>query len=207
MSALARARAPETGVVGAAELERAAADRLLPVCAEMAGLFPRGGMRRGSTVAVRGSTAVLLKLLAAATANGSWAAVVGMSGLGLLAASELGVAVERLAVVAQAGGEPVAVVAALLDGMDLVVVNQGEARQRPLLPESQTRRLAARARSRGAVLIVRGRWPSADLELECARSRWTGLGSGHGYLRSRSLLVRAHGRGAAARPVSAEVTL
>jgi hypothetical protein len=178
-------------------------ERLLPVDEALAPLLPWGGLRRGSTVAVRGSTAVLVKLLAAATTTGSWAAVVGMPGLGVLAAAELGVAIERLALVARPGADAGGVIAALLDGMDLVVLD-GSVSITPAL----ARRLSARARSRGAVLLVReGAWPGPDVELRCDEVRWSGLGDGHGYLRSRRLVVATRGRGAAARPMRAEVEL
>ncbi|HEX4703670.1 MAG TPA: hypothetical protein VH352_16190, partial [Pseudonocardiaceae bacterium] len=99
-------------------VEAARARQILPVRAELADLLPLHGLRRGSTVVVRGSTTVLLALLAEATAAGSWAAVVGMPDLGLLAAAELGVAMPRLAVVPKPGANFGDVVAALLDGVD-----------------------------------------------------------------------------------------
>ncbi len=74
-----------------------------PVAAPLAPLLPGGGLRRGSVVAVHGSTALLLALLAAATAQGVWAAVVGVGDLGVLAAAEAGVAVQRLALVPAPG--------------------------------------------------------------------------------------------------------
>jgi hypothetical protein len=40
-------------------------------CADLAARLPAGGLRRGTTIAVDGSTAVLLALLATATARGS----------------------------------------------------------------------------------------------------------------------------------------
>ncbi|HYZ09141.1 MAG TPA: hypothetical protein VE709_11300, partial [Pseudonocardiaceae bacterium] len=79
--------------------------RPYPVHAPLAPLLPGGGLRRGSVVAVRGSTALLLALLAAATTQGAWAAVVGIGDLGVLAAAEAGVAVQRLVLV-PAPGEP-----------------------------------------------------------------------------------------------------
>ncbi|SHG51457.1 hypothetical protein [Streptoalloteichus hindustanus] len=187
------------GVVTASGVAVASGDRLtrrvLPVRAELAAVLPWGGLRRGSTVAVRGSTSLLLATLAEATAAGSWAAVVGMPGLGALAAAEAGAATNRLALVPRPGDELVAVVAALLDGIDLVVVAEPER-----ISPATTKRLSARARQRGAVLMPLGPWPAADLELSCADGRWSGLGAGHGYLREREILVRVSGRGGAARP-------
>jgi hypothetical protein len=175
--------------------------RMLPVHPDLSGLFPWGGLRRGSTVSVHGSTSLLLALLAEATAGDSWAGVVGMPDLGVLAAAELGVAVDRLALVRHPGAELPAVVAALLDGMDLVVTPRAK------LTDAQVRRLSARARHRGAVLLTVGAWPGADLELHCASARWDGLEAGAGYLACREVTVRARGRGAAARPVRATLQL
>ena len=190
------------GVSAANELTQAstgAVGKALPVLEGLAGLLPWGGLRRGSTVVVRGSTTLLLALLAAATAEGSWAAIVGMPDLGLVAASELGVVVHRLALVPAPGSELVPVTAALLDGLDLVAVAKQP-------PAAEARRLSARARHRGSVLIPVGGWPGADLELD-GSGRWSGLGDGHGRLRTRELVVRSRGRGAAARGNQVRLTL
>lgn len=197
MPALGAMSLAASGAVGVASDLASSADdraRTLPVCAELAGLFPAGGLRRGGTVAVRGATSLLFSLLAEATATGSWAAIVGMPDLGLCAAAELGVAVERLALVRYPGANLPSVVAALLDGMDLVVVAPAG------LSDSHARRLSARARHRGAVLVASGPWPGADLELTVRAARWDGLGDGCGYLSARESHLRARGRGAAARP-------
>ncbi|WIY03653.1 hypothetical protein QRX60_07305 [Amycolatopsis mongoliensis] len=186
----------------AAQAERArATGKVLPVVPALAGLLPSTGLRRGSTVAVHGGTSLLLALLAEATAAGSWAAVVGMPSLGLAAAAEYGVDLGRLALVPRPGAELPAVVAALLDGVDLVVVHA------ETVQAAVARRLSARARHRGAVLLASGAWPGADVELSCRFSEWSGLADGYGHLRERRVQVRVHGRGAAARPVSASLTL
>lgn len=173
-----------------------ATGKSLPVLPELAAVLPFGGLRRGSTVSVRGSTSLLLALLAEATARGSWAAVIGMPDLGVVAASELGVEVSRLALVPTPGMDLVPVAAALLDGVDLVVLGCG-------VPDAlAARRLSARARHRGAVLIAVGSWPGADVELHCRPGGWRGLGDvGPGYLAEREVTVRGSGRGTAARPV------
>lgn len=183
--------------LGAVSADRAG---VLPVHDELAELLPGGGLRRGSTVTVRGSLSLLFALLAEATATGSWAAVVGLPNLGVLAAAEYGVAVDRLALVPRPGSRPAPVIAALLDGMDLVVVAAE-------LGDAQARRLSARARHRGAVLLPLVSWPAPDLELAGAPGAWTGLGEGHGHLRHRPAQVHARGRGAAARPLRATLLL
>lgn len=186
----------------AAQAERArVTGRVLPVAPALAGLLPAAGLRRGSTVAVHGGTSLLLTLLAEATAAGSWAAVVGMPSLGLAAAAEYGVDLSRVALVPRPGVELPAVVAALLDGVDLVVVHS------ETVQPAVARRLSARARHRGAVLLAFGAWPAADVELSCRFSAWRGLEGGYGHLREREVTVRARGRGAAARPVKASLAL
>jgi hypothetical protein len=170
-----------------------APDRMLPVIGELRPLLPGGGLRRGSTIAAAGATSLVFGLLGAASAAGSWAAVVGMPSLGLLAAAEAGVALDRLALVPYPGPDWSTVAAALLDGFDLVVA----APPGPVAT-SVASRLAARARQRGSVLIGYGPWPGAELVLEATRSRWNELTDGLGRLRGREMTMVVRGRGAAA---------
>ena len=171
-----------------------AAERLLPVPPALAPLLPGRGLRRGSTVAVGRSAALALALVAGASAAGSWVAAVGLPDLGVVAAAEAGIALERLALVPAPGaGAWATVVAALLDAVDVVLVRPPAG-----LPAAQARRLGARARERGAVLVPLGTWAApADLRLAVTASRWEGLGQGAGRLGARRVEVAAGGRGAA----------
>ncbi|CAN5868840.1 MAG: hypothetical protein H0V93_17045 [Euzebyales bacterium] len=173
---------------------------LLPVPPPLEGLLPWGGLRRGSTV-VAEAPSLALALVARSSAAGSWCAAVGLSSLGLAAAAEAGVALERLAVVAHPGPDWLAVTAALLDAFAVVVVRPPE-RVRP----ADGRRLVARAKQRRSVLLPLGApaaWEGAEVRLAVTASRWEGLGQGDGHLRARLVEVRAEGRGAAARPRTA----
>ena len=168
----------------------------LPVAAPLAGLLPGGGLRRGSTVAVHGSSALLLALLAEASRSGSWCALVGLPGIGVAAAADAGLDLSRTALVPRPGPRPATVVAALVDGVDVVVLG-GAAAWRA----GDRQRLAARVRQRGAVLVpvvgAPGAWPGADAELHAAGGTWSGLlGDGAGRLRARRvhLLCAARGR-------------
>src|SRR4029453_14259220 len=69
-------------------------ERLLPVVPVLQPLLPGHGLRRGTTVAVAGSAALALALVAGASAAGSWVAAVGLPDLGIVAAAEAGVALE-----------------------------------------------------------------------------------------------------------------
>jgi hypothetical protein len=190
--------------------EPGADGRVLPVGGPLATLLPGDGLRRGTTVAVTGTagaTSLVLALLAEASAGGAWAGVIGRPDLGLVAAAEAGVALERLALVPYPGADLVAVTAALLDGLDLVVV-AGR-----VLHGSDRARLAARARQRGAVLLPLGPWPGADVELTCEQGRWQGVGADNGgsgdlgRLRTRRVCVRLRGRGVAPAGRSARLLL
>jgi hypothetical protein len=154
-----------------------------------------GGMLDSSAAVAGGGTSLLLALLSAASRAGSWCAVVGIPALGSLAAAESGIALDRLALVPYPGPEWPTVVAALIDGVDVVVV----AVPGPVAPTIASR-LVARARQRGCVLMPVGSWAGADVSLQVTRGAWEGLGAGQGRLRRREVTVTARGRGAAARP-------
>ncbi|MEU4316090.1 hypothetical protein [Nocardia sp. NPDC024068] len=182
---------------------------ILPVPPALAPLLPDHGLVKGTVVAYTGAGSLLAGLLAAVTGPGGHAAAVGLPRLGLLAAAEMGARLDRLAVVADAGHDPAEVAAVLLDGMELVVLGLGGA----AVPPSRARVLAARARGKGATLLVTdGSWPAPDLRLESRVAGYTGLGTGSGRIRSISLDIEVRtGTGApsrgrlAARPLGGRV--
>lgn len=187
-----------------------AGERILPVDAPLLPLLAEGGLRRGCTVAVRGaaSTSLALALLPAASQAGSWAAVLGLPHLGLVAAAQSGVDLDRLVLVPSPGDQWPVAAAALLESADVLIVGV-PSRVRP----ADARRLGARARERGAVLVLAAgegpvAWPEpADLCLAVDDARWEGLGAGHGHLRARRAEVTATGRRGASRPRHARLWL
>jgi len=197
------ARARLEAVGRAAQPITLARDRSIPVPGALGGLLPGGVLQRGTTLTVAGpvgtgATSLALELAAAATTTGEWAAALDLHGtLGGEAAAEVGVALERFAVVRHVPpARWAAVVAALLEGVTLVLaevprhVSAGDAR-----------RLVSRARERGSVLVAfeRGaRWPAdSALRLLATGGTWPGLGSGGGLLEAREQLARVEGQGAA----------
>ena len=179
-----------------------AEDLTLPLAPALEPLFPEGRLRRGTTVeigrgAALGATSLALALLRGPCAEGSWCAVVGIPGLGLVAAAQLGADLGHVAVVPFPGTKWPVVTAALLEGLDIVVLRPpGGAVGQPA-----ARKLEARARERGAVLVViGGGWPGAvDIRLAVVAARWRGIEDGHGHLWGREVEVAASGRGAASR--------
>jgi hypothetical protein len=213
-----------------------ARDRRLPVLPALDGVLPASGLRRGTTAAVvaapgvTGATSLALALASGASQAGSWVAAVGLGSLGLVAAAEMGVAFQRLVLVADPGRDRdgwASVIAALVDGFDVVLVAA-----RPLRP-ADARRLVARVRERGAVLVavggglpggggarrrgvggggwVAGGGPGPALCRPGLRggrgSRGGGRGVGWAHLRGRRVMVEAGGRGEAARGRRAELWL
>lgn len=184
----------------------------LPVLPALESLLPGAGLRRGTTIGVAadagsgGATSLAIALAVAASGAGSWIAAVGLPSLGLVAADELGIALERLVLVAaperDAWGT---VVAALVDGFDLLVVAPG----RSGVKQGDARRLVARARERGTVLVALGTgWPLApDVTLRVGSAHWEGIDDGHGYLQARRVVVTRGGRGEAGRPLEVELWL
>ncbi|HUA94920.1 MAG TPA: hypothetical protein VMB82_05275 [Acidimicrobiales bacterium] len=183
-----------------------AGDRLLPVDPLLSPLFPDGALRRGSTVLVtgdpgHGATTLAFSLLVAASTAGSWCAAVGFGDPGVVALAELGVDLERLALVPDPGSGWADTAAALVDGLEVVLV-------RPPARAAMTaaRHLVARTRDRQAVLVVLARraegWPEpADVHLQLGETSWWGMERGHVPLRARRAEVRSSGRRAAWRPL------
>lgn len=175
-----------------------AREHVLPVAEPFRDLLPWTGLRRGSTVSISatgvgGGTSLALALVAEASRSGSWLAAVGLPSLGLVAADEAGIALERLVLVAAPeratwGG----VVAALVDGFDLLLLHAAAGAVRA--PDA--RKLAARARERGTVLVQLGPgWQEeADLALRVVAARWEGVEGGYGHLLARRITLEVGGR-------------
>ncbi len=193
-----------------------AGERVLEVASFLADILPDQGLRRGITVSVSGGdpvagvgpgaggsvvTSLALGLVAQASATGSWVAAVDLPTLGLAAAAELGLAMNRLVVVGPVPGPQwAATVVALVEALDVVLVGPPSG----AVPAGLARRIQARGRERGAVLVLVG-WPSArwpdrpELTLQARPLGWSGIGWGHGHLRARQVELTVSGRHGAAR--------
>lgn len=176
-------------------------DHRLPVHPALVPLLPTG-LQRGHVIAVDGSTSLMLLLVAAASTAGAWIGVVGLPGLGIAAAADLGVAVNRLALVPDPGQHWPAAVVAMLEGTEIIVLGP------PARPSrASVRRLVALARQRAVPLVIVGGWPDPpDLHLAVTSSRWYGIEQ-VGFLQARRVEVTARGRGAASRPRRAALWL
>ncbi len=176
-----------------------ARERTLPVAEVFFELFAERGLVRGRSFSCSGpaATSLALALAAPAVAAGSWLATIDMPTIGLDAASEFGVVLERVVAVRtgdlpdqQAARWP-DVVAAAADGFDLLITRVPVG-----VSPAAVRKVATRVRQRDVVMLVLGD-PGAlscDGVLDASTIAWEGLGEGHGHLRHRQLVVEASGR-------------
>ncbi|WP_460309050.1 hypothetical protein [Actinocorallia aurea] len=175
-------------------------EELVPVLPPLRAVLPR--LRGGTVVTVGRSAALGTALVAGAARGQEFAAVVGMPEFGVAAAVGMGADPDRLLLVDAPGERWVEVVAALVEGVRLVLVRP-PARPAPAL----ARRLVALARKHGCALVAAGEWEGAQVRLTVSDASWEGLGQGHGRLLSRRVRVTAAGRGAAARAESSWLLL
>jgi hypothetical protein len=187
-----------------------ARERTLPVAAPLAPLLPDGALVRGRVLSCAGPAAASLALGLAveAASAGAWLAVVDVPWLGVEAAAELGVPLERLVRVepgerAGTGGAWADLMAAVLDGFELIVT-----RVPRRLGAGVLRRVQTRVQHRGAVVVLigsPGAW-SPDITMQASAPVWEGVEQGAGHLRGRRVTVEASGR-RVPRPRRAELWL
>jgi hypothetical protein len=174
-------------------------ERTLPVLPALEPLFPGRALRRGTSVRVEGvsgATTLALAVLAGPSRAGSWVGCLGVPALGWSAAAEAGVVLDRVVVVRAGEGDWVTAAAALVDAVDVVLLGPGRR-----AGSTEIRRLAARARERGTVLLgaeaadrPRQDWPRVDVRLSVRAAEWSGPGRGWGHLRARRVAVDVEGR-------------
>ena len=192
--------------VAPGHLQRASAltdfsgSRDIAVSEEIGSLLPWPRLRRGATIclaakAASGTTSLLLALMAQLSRSGAWCALIGASSVSAVAAQQAGVSLSRLAFVETAERDRETAAGALLNGIDLVAVHITSE-----VPSQMPRRLMAKARKRGNILVPFGpgaqSWPNTDVSWSVEKTTWHGLNRGRGMLRHCELHVRArmHGR-------------
>lgn len=157
------------------------------------------GLRVGAVHAVESRT-VALACFAAAMPTGAWGGIVGMPDLGIEAAADLGVPIERIALVPKPGRAWLDVVAGLADAMPLVLATSPGR-----ISPTDAARLTARLRGASSTLLIAGAWSGAATTIRRRSAEWRGLADGDGRLADGSLLVEVVGSDGA--PRSARVPI
>ena len=167
-------------------MEKTTADpRVFPVHEALKSLFPQGGLLTGAVYSVDSSASLLWSLLAETTQKGTWCAVVGMPDVGLAAAEELGVNLDRLVLVPSPGAQWMAVLGALIDVVGVCALGS--------VPPPSDRALSTlygRLRERQSTVLVRSPWPRVDATLS-VEHRLQGVDTGRGLLREHYVRVKS----------------
>lgn len=172
-------------------------------------LLPGGALRPGTVASTCGDLPLLLALAAEASRavgaerGGAWA-VVGLPQLGALAAADAGLDLGAGMWVDQPGRRWPEVVATAVEAVPVVLLGLpagvrgvGRAAGQGSVPDRTVRRVGALLRRSGAVLLVAGHWPGAEVRLRVSQAVWEGVDSeGYGLLRGRRTRVAVSGRGA-----------
>lgn len=199
-TAAALANLPASVAASLVDVSTLAHTRQLPVGDSLKPLMTAAGssgLPRGSRICVdsgtssRASVSLTFGLLVEAMEQGSWAAVVGCPWLGLGAVKDSQIPLSQLVMINDVASHWGSVMAAVVDGFDLVVFAG-----RPV-GARDARRVQAHAREKGTVLVQigdRGWSESADVQLTVTQDRWDGVGQGHGHLRRRRAEVLVSGR-------------
>ena len=140
-------------------------------------------MRTGGAYRVDDQS-LAVALLSAASAEGAWVGVVGVDDLGLEAAAEAGLDLERTVLVPDPGAGWLEAVTALVDVLPVVLL-----RPSSRVDQRLAAKVGARLRKRSATLFVQGDWPGAEARLWLEQTRWSGMGDGYGRLRERATRV------------------
>lgn len=186
-----------TGIEGletGAHFAQRHADRLavgggpMEVVAPLQSLFASGGLERGRIYSLQGEAHVslLFALCAHATTHGSWLAIVNTPHVGFMSAHEHGVALHRVVNVRTQPSHEPHVVGALADGFDLVAISS------PTSSVAQARKIAARVKAQGSVLLLLGK-PGA-FEVDTALSAHVAQWQFSTHAVSRTVHVSSHGR-------------
>ena len=173
----------------------------LDVVNDLRAVLPDRGLVRGRIVSCRGDAAVslALRLVSRATQDGAWLAAVGADRLGLVAAREHGVALERVVMVGSGDvvGDWVSAVGIAVEGFGVLLLRAPKG-----LSGRDAQRITTRIHSRRVVAVcvesssrAEGRHGLVpDVVLQTTTTAWHGIGEGVGHLRSREVCVEVSGR-------------
>lgn len=196
------------------EAQRRDSVRVAPVPAWLAEHLPGGGVARGQATQISDCPAVLVDVLAHLTAQGMCVAVVDYPRLAIAAVAAAGGNVERLVLVPDSTPHTAAVLATLVEGMDVVLFaaggqlgkqggqsGQGGRSSGGSVSPTFARPVEARLRKSECALLVCGKaWPQARMHVELQVCGVLGLCRGSGRIRAVEVAGRVWGK---AQPPSA----
>ncbi len=144
--------------------------------------FPQG-LRRGSTMGVRGSRLAGLLMVGLASSQGAWVACIGIPNMGWGMARLFGVDFDRFIFIPECADSLLAqAISTAIDGFDVVLVGR-----QVILGSREKRLLARRALSRQVLLIGEG-WENRE-QIQGELIAVEGMSAGNGHIRELLLDV------------------
>lgn len=166
---------------------------IIPVPLALAEVLP-GGLRRRQAVELGVSAGLAVELIAHISGNGGVVAVVGWPELGYIGVPAAGGDLTKIVVIPDAGVDGLEVVAALVEGVDVVLYRNPVDSH---LPAGRTRKLMAKLRAgRAALLTVGLRLETSAPLITADIIGYRGIGPGVGRIQAVDMRVSAtiHGR-------------
>lgn len=169
---------------------------------DLARVLPGGGLARRVVTQVADCPALVVELIAQATAGGGHVGIVGWPELSLAGVVDNG-NLNNVIAVPDPGVDPLGIIGVLVEGLDLVVARW----QAPLeLSPVRARPLLGKLRGGSAALVMVGASvPSPHARIDAEVTTFRGIGQGSGRIRGVDIAVRVEAKGQA--PASTTVTV
>ena len=176
-----------------AELEgsETVAGEVLPVMASLNSCLPGGGFPRQQVTHMANCPALVVEIIAQASAAGKYIAVIGWPDLSLVQVGESG-DLSKVVAIPDPGADAWALVGILAEGIDMIVCRG------PEVTLSPARARPALAKIRGgqaAVLSVGTRIPGAGVQVAAEVVAYRGIGRGTGRIRGFDIAVQVRSKG------------
>ncbi|MFY9262043.1 MAG: hypothetical protein GX483_07305 [Actinomycetaceae bacterium] len=139
-------------------------------------IFPHG-IPRALPLIMHGSVVAAILLAGIAVQQGAWVAIIGVRNIGWSVLQASGISAERCVYIPEASRQAAQVIAAAIEGFDVVIVGEVE------LDRRAQRVIERRVRNRNTVFIFNGRWFGPGEHLECALHSVSGISQGGGHIR------------------------
>lgn len=199
----ALAPAPDLGAKGRALGPESRSGGVISTPEPLAAAIPAGGLPRRAVTQASACAALVVELVAHATASGARVGVVGWPELSFAAVAASGGDLERVIAAPQPGPDALGIAAILCEGLDLVVCH---APSPVRLTPTQMRPVAGKLRvGQAALLCVGVEVPSPALRLGARVTQVHGLGRGTGRIRGVDIAVDVQVKGVPAGAVTLRV--
>lgn len=175
---------------------------IIPTPSDPARALPGGGLARRAVTQVADCPALIVELIAQATAGGGHVGLVGWPELSLAGVVDTG-NLDHVIAVPDPGIDPLGIIGVLVEGLDLVIARW----QAPLeLSPVRARPLLGKLRGGAAALVLVGATvPSPHARIDAGVTTFRGIGQGSGRIRGVDIAVRVEAKGQA--PASTTVTV